>query len=210
MPTTAKKINPRAVERALVRYTCEAGSHDPYRYRGRLGMSRINQPEDELVAAFLGEPAHADTDRLLLFDTGDLFEADVHEKLEQIYNAEHCYYQRGPVEIVAGFDARFAGHGDGEIVTPDEAVLVEVKSTTADKLERIKEHRRVPRSCFQQVQLYMRHGRYRRCLVVFVARDSGAFYVHELRPIEAVADELDEKARRVLAEVDRRRALAAA
>ena len=200
----------RAVERALVDHTVRSASHDPHRYKGRLGMSRIHEPEDVLVAEVLGRPQDVDRDLLLLFDLGDLFEDDLHEKLHAAFPGPEYRYRSEQVEIVAGFDARYSGHADGEIETPAGPVLVEIKSTTAAKIDRIRESWRLPRRTFAQVQTYLRHGGYDRGLVVYQARDTGAICVVGVKPIRPVADDLDAKAQRVLAEVDRRVARAEA
>jgi len=110
-------------------------------------------------------------------------------------------------ELVADFDERYRGHTDYEL--PD-GTLVEIKSTRWDKFVEIVHVK--PRGNFRhiaQVQAYMRHGNYSHAILIYVARDMPhrdwefPFWCVDVPRDERLMDELDEKAKMILAAIDK-------
>jgi len=166
-------------------------------HRQYLGMSAISACPTELYR-WMTRGRHWDTRSHLSCYSGYLFESDIKHRLMAIYG----HLLKPGRELVADFDHRYMGHTDGEI----DALLLEIKSVTNDKLERIRSvDRRIPRNHYEQVQAYMRHGGYQLAVVVYVARDTGALWTTEITFNKPVAERLDEKARSILAAVDANR-----
>jgi hypothetical protein len=107
-------------------------------------------------------------------------------------------------ELIADFDPRYRGHTDHE--APD-GTLIEYKSTGWNKFLKIQQRGAGLRH-IAQVQAYMRHGNYPNAIIVYVARDVPhrewqiPFWCLDVERDERMMDELDEKARMVLAAVD--------
>lgn len=109
------------------------------------------------------------------------------------------------VEVVAGFDPRFRGHVDH--VVGNE--LYEVKSQNWNGFNKTLDRGPV-QAHLDQVQAYLRHGKFDTCHLVYVARDiphwawSGTFFeVFDVYPDESHGKALDDKAASVLAAIDR-------
>ena len=197
-------IDARSIHKRLLRFTCQNSGHEAA--RDYLGMSQIYREEDELVEMLASGTAWQPTarDHLRLY-LGYLFEHDIKDRLIRAgLCSDEMLYPDDDGLLVATFDPRFRGHIDGVFPSGD---LLEIKSTHHDKLDRIRRDRRLPRSHYEQVQMYLFHGGFaeqgRSGFVVYVARDSGLLYVREVRPNDRVIEKLNEKAARVLRRVDR-------
>ena len=102
-------------------------------------------------------------------------------------------------EVVAPFDARLRGHIDG-LTTGGE--LLEIKSLSRDKFDRVQADQRVINKHFAQVQLYMRYGGWRMAYVIYRDRDT---YRHMVLPVPyqpGTAAHLESKAKAILAAID--------
>jgi len=119
-------------------------------------------------------------------------------------------FEAGPMrrEVVAEFDKRYRGHTDHEI---SDGTLIEIKSVSWAKYLRLFQARGDKRNR-AQCQAYMRHGKFPHAILIYVARDipweafSGdvplPFFTVDVWRDEAWMDELDNKARRLLACID--------
>ena len=196
-------IDARSIYKRLVRFTCQNSGHEAA--RDYLGMSQIYREEDELVAMMASgvqwRPSARDHLRLYC---GYLFEHDIKDRLIRAgLCTDEALYPDDDGLVVATFDKRFRGHLDGTFPSGD---LLEIKSTYQDKLDHIRQTRRLPRSHYEQLQMYLFHGgfaeRGRSAFVVYVARDTGGLYVREVRPNGHAIERLNAKAVRVLRRVD--------
>jgi hypothetical protein len=186
-----KQFSAAQVKQALVEWTV---AHSGFEDRSYLGMSQISEcPRvlyDQLVNGRTFDVGHH-----LMCYAGYLWEKDVKARLREL----GMYAEFSEREVVAEFDERFRGHTDGDL---RDGSLLEIKSTTQERIERIRETQRIPTRHFEQVQMYLRHGGYGRAMVVYIARDTDELYVAQVRPVPEVADKLDRKARDVLAAVE--------
>lgn len=102
-------------------------------------------------------------------------------------------------EIVAEFDPRVRGHIDGETVDGD---LVEIKSVSKVKYDQVEATGKALRSHFGQVQAYMHFGGYKHAEIVYVCREDFRHYVVHVPYVQGVGEQIEAKARRVLAAID--------
>jgi hypothetical protein len=103
------------------------------------------------------------------------------------------------LEVVARFDSRFRGHLDAVI---KDGTLLEIKSTVQEDLERIVTQRSPKSHHLKQVSMYLEHGNFARGIILYVARDTGHLFALNVPRIENLIQQLNDKARRVLAAVD--------
>jgi hypothetical protein len=76
-------------------------------------------------------------------------------------------------ELVAGFDARYRGHADGEVLVDGEVMLLEIKSLPDFVFAQLVRDGGISKRNFWQVQAYLRHGNYRRGVLRFICREDG-------------------------------------
>lgn len=123
----------------------------------------------------------------------DLQVGDVLLRLREVTSVE----QVG--EVVAGWDERYWGHVMGSV----GGMLLDVRSVGAQRFDEVMETRQALGPDYDQVQAYMQYGGFEEAMVVYKDRERGRFW-----PVKVWANadrqaKLDEKARRVLAGVDR-------
>lgn len=194
-------MNAVDLREALEHYTVRNSGHEDQ--RNYLGMSQISKSEEELLRICTGDqwlPGLRDHLRLAL---GHVFEADMKDRLEGVFSdlGIEVYSLEGET-LEADFDSRFKGHTDGWLKWQGEEVLIEIKSTFDEKLQRIISERRIPRSDYDQVQMYLHHGGFQRAFVIYIARETGRMWVHEVTQSPGMIERLNTKARRVLAAYD--------
>lgn len=177
----------------LTEYTRKTCGHETRHY---LGMSQLHRPEHELVWEMKNGSKHQTDDSIKRLALGYVVEADMRKRLEGIGVA----IRNSQTEIVATYDPRVKGHIDGQ--TFEKRGIYEIKSTVQAKLDTIALSNKLPNDHFLQVQAYLHHGDFQSCLMVYVARDSGQFWVKEVFRIRTVGQMLEEKAKRILAAVD--------
>jgi len=184
-------MNANEISDQLLTWTIKNSGAEQRQY---LGMSAISSCPAEIYR-WMTHGRYWETSAHLSCYSGYLFESDIKHRLMAIYGGR----LKPGRELVADFDPRFVGHTDGEL----DDLLLEIKSVTNEKLERIRHiDRRIPRNNYEQVQCYMRHGGYQWAVVVYVARDTGALWAADVPYSVSVAERLDEKARSILAAVD--------
>ena len=182
-------MEPRELRRALEKWTEE---NSGFEERGYLGMSQIWRCPaglyDDMVNGrrrFRGRAAR-------MCYEGLLHERDMLERLQEL-----DLYTPGR-ELVAGWDERFRGHTDGEI----NGLLLEMKSTTLERFEQIRQENRAPQRNYEQVQMYLLYGEYEKGVVIYKCRETGEVRPVMVWPHEPTQRRLEEKARAVLAGVD--------
>lgn len=114
------------------------------------------------------------------------------------------------MELVAPWDERFQGHIDHQL---DDGTLVEIKSVSWKRFVKMQERKKPRWKDRAQAQTYMRYGGFPHAILVYVPRDIPPwawgegrqlpFWCVGVKKSERWADELDAKARRVLACMDR-------
>lgn len=184
------------IKRQLCQALIKQSGHDER--RDYLGMSGIGDCSRKQYFNYV-EGRKAD-DQLLWYSwTGYLHEGG----LIKLFGRS-----KREVEVVADFDERFRGHVDLALTRQD---LVEIKSTNWKKFQRIRYAGEPDLRHQYQVQMYMRHGGWERCFVVYIARDVPhkefeglPIFVTEVRPDKNRADRLDAKAKAILAAIDSR------
>lgn len=91
-------------------------------------------------------------------------------------------------EIIA-FDGLVKGHTDGEF----KGDLLEIKSSTDEKVSQINREGRVPRRHFMQVQAYMHFGGIPSCNIIYMPRDFGSPLFMPVPYVRLVGERLKEK-----------------
>lgn len=165
--------------------------------RSYLGMSGIARCPRQQYFNFAQGLHVTDADHARSY-VGYLFEADVRARL-----ADLCIYKPDSAarELVAPFDDRFRGHIDGETMDDE---LLEIKSVNAMLFEKIEMSFRPKTEHVAQVQTYMRYGPWEHALIVYVDRDSFAHLVIHVAKQERIGEEMEQKAKKILAAIDRR------
>ena len=163
--------------------------------RDYLGISQIGKCPRQVVRDFL----HGKSDVTLLAHqmcyVGYLFERDVMSRLREIgIVAPGTAY-----EVVAEFDKRLRGHVDGETV---DGELVEIKSVSRAKYEKVKQTHMALHEHFAQVQLYMKYGPWKKCWIVYVCRDTLEHHVVKVTYLHTQGVKFELKAQRMLSFID--------
>jgi hypothetical protein len=181
--------------------------------RAHLGMSQIARCSRQLYFDFvagrthLSDRAHQTCKRGYLIEgefktmlaaMGILRVAHGFPVLDSETDAEMFGSER---EIVAPFDSRFRGHTDGETVDGD---LLEIKSMTQEKFELAVKLNRIEVAHYYQVQAYLRYGGYPYALVEYVSSGTFDHWAFRIALNPRVGDEIEAKAKRVLAAIDSR------
>jgi hypothetical protein len=117
-----------------------------------------------------------------------------------------------PRELIAPWDDRYKGHIDHEL---GDGTLIEIKSVSFDTFSKMQEARKPRWKDRAQVQVYMRYGEFPHGILVYVPRDiplwawekkaniALPFWCVGVKRNERWMDEVDEKARTVLAAMSR-------
>ncbi len=112
----------------------------------------------------------------------------------------HGYYHCGSErELVAPWDARLKGHTDGETT---DGLLLELKSVTQDKLDRVRATGKAAPHEFRQVQLYLLYGGYERAVLHYIVPESFDHDCLAIPHYPSVSRSLEEKAKRVIRALD--------
>jgi len=172
--------------------------------RQYLGMSQIGRCPQLQYQWFMDSKGPVSDRMYLNAISGYMYEAKVRELLITAGVVVRNQYSQGPVgecELVAPFDERFRGHTDGETRDGD---LLEIKSFDREGFDDLIDGQRLPDVYFDQVQAYLRYGRYDRALVIAVQRGALDFWTLSVRRSDLVGARVEEKAKRILAAIDRR------
>lgn len=102
-------------------------------------------------------------------------------------------------EVVSTIDPRFRGHIDG--IAIDESLL-EIKSVSTKKFEKVLQTGRALYPHFIQTQLYMRYGSFPRALIIYRNRETYEHLVIDVPYIPAKALEFENKSKSLLQAID--------
>jgi hypothetical protein len=164
-------------------------------HRNYLGISKIGDCPRHAVLEYLhGVRLTEDAHRMCF--AGYEQEASVIELLAQIKLA----YASGQ-EVIAPFDSRFRGHIHALTVDGD---LVEIKSVSVDKYQKVLIDRQVLRKHYMQVQLYMRYGGWQRTHIIYRCRETYEHIVICVPYAESKAEKYEQKAKMMLSFIDRK------
>lgn len=165
--------------------------------RDYLGMSAIGKCPREIVREYLHGKSNVNLRAHQAAHVGYLIEDDVISRLWEMGIARML--EDSQKEVVASFDPRLRGHVDGETVDGD---LLEIKTVTVAKFEKVKSSHLALTEHFAQVQLYMKYGRWQRCWVIYVCRDTFEHYVVKVNYLHTQGLKYEFKAQRILAHID--------
>lgn len=161
--------------------------------RAYLGMSKIGDCPRRVTRELLHRLIPTDEIHRMSY-TGYDQEASILKMLVEARVA--LPYKR---ELVSQFDERLRGHIDAVTVEND---LLEIKSLSSLKFQRVDQTRRIHPRHYVQVQLYMRYGGYRQALVVCRNRDTYEHLLFHIAYDPAQAENYEQKAKRILAAWD--------
>lgn len=167
---------------------------DDFEDRDYLGMSAIAKCMRFLYDGLVHGRAAPSPKSLRYCHEGYLHEHDV---IERLVNAGMKVENRQR-ELVAPFDGRFRGHIDAEI----EGTLIEIKSVNDDRFAQVMDDGPFGEH-LDQVQMYMRYGGYAHAVIVYKSRDTGDIWTEDVTMDDERGVILEEKAKAVLAMVDR-------
>jgi len=174
----------------LTDYTRVNGGHETRHY---LGLSQLHRDEEELVQDMINGSQEASDADVLKLALGYVVEEDIRKRLEGIGLA----MPNTSFEIYADYDQRVKGHIDG--MTNKGNQIYEIKSCVQAQLDFIRNNGdKLPKRHFNQVQAYMHHGRFKSCLMVYVARDTGEIWTKEVFYLPVVGASIEQKAKSVL------------
>lgn len=162
-------------------------------HRAYLGMSKIGDCPRRVTRELLHGTIPTDEIHRMSY-TGYDQEASILKMLVEARIA--LPYKR---ELVSQFDERLRGHIDAVTVEND---LLEIKSLSSLKFQRVDQTRRIHPRHYVQVQLYMRYGGYRQALVVCRNRDTYEHLLFRIAYDPAQAENYEQKAKRILAAWD--------
>jgi hypothetical protein len=103
------------------------------------------------------------------------------------------------VEVVSNFDNRLRGHIDSDTV---DGELLEIKSVSLAKFEKVENTGRALFGHFIQVQLYMRYGPWKTCFIIYRCRETYEHIVIRVPYQEGQAAKFEKKAKDILRHID--------
>ena len=180
------------LKRRIVEWTL-ANAH--IEERNYLGMSAIGHCPSSLFRDMLYGRGPASYQLKMFSYLGYLFEDDMKRRLAGIDAS-----LLGAAQAFSEFGGRYQGHTDGEW----DGDLFDVKSTTSDKITKTRQSG-VPPSHYWQAQAYMQAGGYDRELIIYVARDDGTVYVHEVQRSQRDGRHVMDKVEHILQAVEANR-----
>ena len=170
------------------------GTLDDFEERDYLGMSAISQCPRRLYNNMVNGRQYPSIRTARLFHEGLLHEHDV---IMRLLKKGVAVTNLGR-ELIAPFDGRFRGHIDGEL----DGDLLEIKSVNDERFAMVMDDGPFDEHC-DQVQLYMRYGGYARAMIVYKCRNDGDIWTEEVARDDQRGAILEEKAKGILAMLDR-------
>jgi len=163
--------------------------------RDYLGISAIGKCPRQVVRDFLYGKSDITLQAHQMCYGGYLFEADLRNRLGDM----GFKVAKAGLEVVAPFDPRLRGHIDGELFDAD---LLEAKSVSRARFEKIKTTHMALSEHFAQVQLYMKYGPWKKCWVIYMCRETLEHHVVKVTYLHTQAIKYEMKAQRLLAHID--------
>lgn len=106
------------------------------------------------------------------------------------------------LEVVAPFDNRLRGHIDGAM----RNTMIEIKSVTVKRFEKVREAGKALPEHFEQCQLYMRYGNFQLTFIIYRCRETYEHLVLYVPYVPSVAEKMEHKAKRILLAIDDKKA----
>lgn len=163
--------------------------------RDYLGISAIGKCPRQVVREYLHGKGEVTLQAHQMCYAGYLFERDVMARLVEMGVAKATT----SIEVIAHFDPRLRGHVDGETVDGD---LLEIKSVNRLKFDKVKTTHLALNEHFAQVQLYLKYGRWEKCWIIYVCRETMEHHVVKVSYLYTQGVKYELKAQRMLAFID--------
>jgi hypothetical protein len=188
-------MNPSFIENSLGQYISTNSGLD--QHRDYLGISKIAGCPRRTVKEFLYGLINPDDISHRMCFAGYEQERSIREILiAQGVMMEPVVY----AEIAAPFDKRLKGHIDGMTRDGD---LIEIKSVSARKYQKVIETGKSLTDHFIQCQLYMRYGGMKQAFIVYRCRETYEHRVIRIPYKPEQAEKFERKAKRILEFIDR-------
>jgi hypothetical protein len=162
-------------------------------HRNYLGISKISECPRKVVNEYFHGIEPSEQAYRMCF-AGYEQEDSVKKMLLPVLRNEGAVH-----EVIAGFDSRLRGHTDGETV---DGNLLEIKSVSTSKFNKVSQTKRVLQNHYQQIQLYMHFGGWKSAWVVYRCRETYEHIVIKVAYNQNIAMALEEKAKRILRYID--------
>ena len=162
--------------------------------RNYLGISKAGKCQRQIYDELVSGVVMSDFHHAMCY-IGYLFERDALARLVEMRLAKGA-----AIELVCPKDARIRGHVDGVTLEGD---LLEIKSVTTKKFERVCHGGKPLWEHVDQVQLYMRYGGWRTAWILYICRETFEHKVMRVGYDQERAARLEGKLLDVLAAVER-------
>lgn len=189
-------MKPSSMTARLSEYICRTSGHQRNRNLGTLHMSQLHRCDRVLYREFFEPDKIPDARTLALLKRGNDWEPVIKSWLTET----GILVPKSECTVVAPFDVRLLGNIDG--VTPD-GELVEIKTLQQEELDELKAGRSLRPKRLWQIQAYLRYlpAEYGVLIAVSVNYD---VHVVGVRRNDRFGDEIERKAKSILAAIDRR------
>ncbi len=163
--------------------------------RNYLGMSQAGKCPRAIYELLMKGPQTTDFHHQMCY-AGYLFERDALARM-----IEMKFAKEAKIEVVCPKDARIRGHVDGLTFWDD---LLEIKSVTVKKFERISQTGNALWEHVDQVQLYMKYGPWKTAWVIYICRESFEHRVMRVQYDQGRAERLEVKLLEILVAWEKR------
>jgi len=96
---------------------------------------------------------------------------------------------------ISTFEGKFKGHIDGHT---DMMRLIEIKSLSEIKFQKLLSDIKVPTKNFFQTQTYMYNSRFKEATIIYVCRETMQFETRSFNRVDKIGQRMNEKALRIL------------
>ena len=186
---------------AILRHALEdwTRANSGWGMRPYLGMSQLDRCPALVYDQMTGNGHETGVLQAMAFYDSQVHKRDLIARL----NAVGMY---APIEeIVAPWDDRFRGHPDGQVVTQSSRAVLQIHTMVGDKFEELREHGYPRQAHYYQVQLYMLYGGLGEACILYKCRETGRVWPIAVVAQRSVQEDLEGRARRLLAAVDANR-----
>lgn len=173
------------LQKTLIDHIASLSPHEDH--RKYIGLSSIGDCEQIIYDRYVNGQPSSNDERLkhaLAYD----YEGVIIDRLLEL----GLYHKAPAIELHLGM---VLGHPDGEV----NGDLLEIK--TVPSADRIPVPPRLPNRAFYQVQAYMHYGGYRRCHVIYIARDTGHIRVVGVSYSPMIGNRIETKLIRIVAAI---------
>lgn len=163
--------------------------------RGYLGISQAGKCPRATYELLMGGACMTDFNHQMCY-AGYLFERDALARLVEMRLAKEV-----KIEVVCPKDSRIRGHIDGLTFWND---LLEIKSVTVKKFERVFQSGNALWEHVDQVTLYMKYGPWKTAWIIYICRETFEHKVVRVQYDQGRAERLEAKMLEILAAFERR------